>query len=257
MESIMQNNRYLLMPLVAIALVSGCCCTAKNSSLTDAHNSYNSALTDPKITDLAAIEITAAGGLLNEADVALNEGESDDAIDQLAYLAKQQIAIAQETAKQKTAELEIANAIAKHKQIRLVEKNAETEAVKQQLKQLNARKTDRGLMITLDDDLFRAQKAQLKPIGLSNVVKLADILNQYSQYNVSIEGHSINPGFSDRRSYAVRMALIDMGIGGDRIRTHGYADAIPVADTPAVSQLNQWVEIIFSDANGNIYPRFN
>lgn len=218
----MQNNRYLLMSLVAIAFVSGCCSTAKNSSLTDAHNSYNSALTDSKITDLAAIEITQAGALLSEADAALNEGESDDAIDQLAYLAKQQVAIAQETAKHKTAELEIADAIAKHQQIRLVEKNA--KAVKQQLKQLNAQKTGRGLIITLDDDLFRAQKAQLKPVGLSNVTKLADILNQYSKYNVSIGSRSINRGLSDRRSYAVRMALIDMGIGGGRIKTHRIGD---------------------------------
>jgi len=252
----MQNCRYLLMPLAAIALVSGCCSTANNSSLTDAYNSYIGALTDPGITDLAAIEITQAGALLDEADVALNKGESDDAIDQLAYLAKQQIAIAQETAKQKTAELEIADAIAKRKQIGLVEKNAETEAVKQQLKQLNARKTGRGLTITLDDDLFRAQKAQLKPIGLSNVVKLADILNQYSQYNVSIESHSINPGLSGRRSYAVRRALIGMGVGGGRIRTSGYADTIPVAGTAAVSQSNQWLEVILSDASGRYLSEF-
>ncbi len=246
----MQNNRYLLVPLVAIAFVSGCCSTAKNSSLTDAHHSYNSASADPKITDLAAIEITQAGALLSEADAALNEDESDDAINQLAYLAKQQVAIAQETAKQKKAELAIADAIAKHKQIRLVEKNA--KAVKQQLKQLNAMKTGRGLMIALDDGLFRAKKAQLKPIGLSNVAKLADILNQYSKYNVSIGSRSINRGLSDRRSYTVRMALIDMGIGGGRIKTHRYADGFPVAG----SQSNHWVEIIFSDAKRQYLSTF-
>lgn len=49
----------------------------------------------------------------------MSEGESDDAIDHLAYLATQQVAIAEETAKRKTAEFAVANAVAKRDQTRL------------------------------------------------------------------------------------------------------------------------------------------
>jgi len=253
----MQNHRYFLLSLLAIALVS--CATPKNASLADAHNSYNSALAHPEIMNLAATEINQANDLLNQADAASDAGASDDTVDQFAYLAKQQAAIALETARQKTAEAEIAYAAAKYNQIRHVEQSTETDIAEQQLKQLNARKTDRGLMITLPC----AYNAQLQSGSLRNVDKLADFLNQYPQYDVSVEGHtdnignhSVNREVSERRSYAVRMALIDKGVGSDRIRTHGYADEFPVAgnDTTTGRQLNRRVEIILSDENGNIFP---
>ena len=49
----------------------------------------------------------------------------------------------------------------------------------QQLKELNAKKTERGLVITLGDVLFSTNKAQLKSGGMRNVQKLADFLKQY------------------------------------------------------------------------------
>jgi len=85
--------------------------------------------------------------------------------------------------------------------------------------------------------------------------------NKRQPDKVLIEGHTDNvgsnsthQGLSDRRAYAVRTALNDMGIRSDRIRTCAYADAYPFAgnDTTAGRQLNRRVEIILSDANGNI-----
>jgi len=295
----MQTYRYFPMTLIAVAIFSGCSSMPQNSSLTEAHNRYNSARTNPEVTNLAALELKAADESLSKADYALSEGESDDTVDHLAYLAKQQVAIAEETAKRKTAELAVANAAAKRNLVRLEARTAEADAAKQQaanaqqtvnrqatelavadanterdqaliaqqemqLKELNAKKTERGLMITLGDVLFRTNKAQLQSGGLRNVQKLADFLNQYPQYKVLIEGHTdsvgsnaVNQELSDRRAYAVRTALSDRGIGSERIRTQGYADAYPVAgnDTAAGRQLNRRVEIILSDANGNIAPR--
>lgn len=295
----MQTYRYFPITLIAVAIVSGCSSMPQNSSLTEAHNSYNSARTNSEVTNLAALELKTADESLSKADYALSEGESDDTVDHLAYLAKQQVAIAEETAKRKTAELAVANAAAKRNLVRLEARTAEADTAKQQavnaqqtvnrqatelavadanterdqaliaqqemqLKELNAKKTERGLMITLGDVLFRTNKAQLQSGGLHNVQKLADFLNQYPQYKVLIEGHtdsigsqSANQELSDRRAYAVRTALSDMGISSDRIRTRGYADAFPVAgnDTAAGRQLNRRVEIILSDANGNIAPR--
>ncbi len=294
----MQKNRYFPLTLIAVAILAGCA-APKNSSLTEAHSSYDSARSNPQVTNLAALELKQAGDSLNKADDALSKRESTDTVNQLAYIAKQQVAIAQETAKRKTAELAVTNASAKRDQVRLEARTAEADAAKQQvaimqgtadqqtaalaaaganaerdqaliaqqemqLKELNAKKTERGLVITLGDVLFSTNKAQLKSGGMRNVQKLADFLKQYPQHKVLVEGYtdstgsnSLNQELSDRRANAVRTALIDMGISSDRVTTRGYGEAFPVAgnDTAASRQLNRRVEIILSDENGNIAPR--
>ena len=295
----MQKKIYFPMALIAIAIFSGCSSMPQNSSLTEAHSSYNRAQTNPQITSLAPVELKQAGDSLNKADSALSKGESEAAVNQLAYIAKEQVGIAQETAKRKTAELAVANAGAKRNEVRLEARTAEADAAKQQvaivqetadqqaaalatasakakrdqaliaqqetqLKELNAKKTDRGLVITLGDVLFSTNKAQLESGGMRNVQRLADFLKQYPQHKVLVEGYTdstgsngLNQTLSDRRTNAVRTALIDMGISSDRVTARGYGEAFPVAsnDTAASRQLNRRVEIILSDDNGNIAPR--
>ena len=63
----------------------------------------------------------------------MSKGESDDTVNHLAYIAKQQVAIAQETAKRKTAELAVTEASAKRDQVRLEARTAEADAAKQQV----------------------------------------------------------------------------------------------------------------------------
>lgn len=318
----MKSNRYLPLSLIAAAILAGCgTVPPQNSTLAEAHARYSSAQTNPEVVNLAPVELKKAGESLGKADAALSKGGSDATVNHLAYLAKQQVAIAEETAKRKAAELEITNASAQRDQIRLTARTAEVEAARRQtemaqqtaeqqaardqariaaeqaeaeaarrqaetaqqtaeqqaardraliaqqemqLKELEAKKTDRGLVITLGDVLFSVNKAELSPGGTRNVRKLADFLNQYPQRKVLIEGHtdstgspSINQPLSERRADAVRTALTDMGVSSDRIETRGYADAYPVANnrTAAGRQLNRRVEIILSDDSGNIVPR--
>lgn len=280
----MKINRYFPITLMAVAILAGCA-ASKNSSLTEAHSSYNSASSDPQVTNLAAVELQQASVTLNKADSAFSKGESADTVNQLAYIAKQQVGIAQEAAKRKTAELAVTEASAKREQLRLEARTAEADAAKQQvaisqetavqqqaliaqqemqLKELKAKKTERGLVITLGDVLFSTNKAQLKSGGMRNVQKLADFLKQYPQRKVLVEGFtdstgsdSLNQELSERRANAVRTALVDMGISSDRINTRGYGKAFPIADnnTAASRQLNRRVEIVLSDENGNITPR--
>ena len=332
----MKKNLYFPMTLIAVAVLSGCATSAppQNPSLTAAHSSYDSARSNPQVTNLAALELKEAGDTLSKADDAFSKGQGTAAVDHLAYIANQQVGIAQETAKRKTAELAVANAGAKRTEVRLEARTAEADAAKQkadmakqeadvakqeadaakrqvtiakekaelqaadlaaadaelaavdaelaaadaqaqrdqalieqqeqQLKELNAQKTERGLVITLGDVLFNTNKAQLKSGGMHNVQKLAAFLNQYPQHKVLVEGHtdstgsdSYNQELSDRRANAVRMALINMGISSDRVTTHGYGEAFPVGgnDTAAGRQSNRRVEIIISDSKGNIAPR--
>lgn len=267
----MQNNRYLPVTLIAVAVISGCSSMPQNQSLTEAHSNYNSARTNPEVTNLAALELKDAGDTLNKADDALNKDEDDDEVNQLAYIATQQVAIAQQVAKRKTAELAVTNAGAKRDAIRLDARTAEADAahalVAQQameLEALNAKKTERGMVITLSDVLFSTNKSQLASGGMRNVQKLADFLTQYPQQKVLVEGYtdsvgsdSHNQELSDRRAASVRTALMNMAISSDRVAARGYGEGFPVADndTAASRQLNRRVEIILSDENGNIVPR--
>ena len=295
----MQKTRFLPMTLIAVAILAGCSSVPQNSSLTDAHNRDNSASSNPQVANLAALELKDAGDSLSKADEALSKGESTATVNHLSYIAYQKVAIAQETAKRKATELAVADASAKRDQMRLEARTAEADAARQQaaisqetvdqqaaalaaagaksqrdqaliaqqqqqLSDLNAKKTARGLVITLGDVLFSSNKAQLKSGGMRNMQKLADFLNQYPQHKVLIEGYtdsigsdSLNQKLSERRAVSVKTALIGMGISSGRITTQGYGEAFPVAgnDTASSRQLNRRVEIILSDENGNIAPR--
>ncbi len=243
---------------------------------------------------------------MDKANNAANKNEDTSVVTHLAYLAKQRVAIAQETAKQKAAETSVSNATTERGVIRLDARTAEvskaqtqankaqlnaeasqrqaeasqqqaamsqqqaldaetrTSQVEAQLKELNAKKTDRGLVITLGDVLFDTNKAELKSGGTHSLQKLAGFLKQYPQRNAKIEGYTdstgnvdYNQGLSDRRANAVRASLVDMGISNDRITTHGYGQDSPVAsnDTASGRQLNRRVEIILSEDNGNVTSR--
>lgn len=263
----MKKNNCLPLSLLALAILSSCATVPQNTALSNAHSRYSEARANPDVTNLAALELKDAGDTLSKADLAVNAGESEDKINQLAYLATQRVGIAQENAKRKTAELAVTNAGVKRTEVRLEARTAEADAAKlliMQLKELNAQKTERGMVITLGDVLFNTDMARLKPDGISNVQKLADFMAQYPQNKVSVEGYtdstgsdSHNQALSERRAAAVQKALLDMGISGDRVATSGYGEDYPVASNNSADsrQLNRRVEIILSDANGHIAPR--
>jgi len=133
------------------------------------------------------------------------------------------------------------------------------------LNELNAKQTERGLVITLGDVLFSTGKSQLKSGGINNVQKLADFLNQNPQRKVLIEGYtdstgsdSFNQRLSEQRADSVRNALVNnMGVRSDRVSTRGYGEQFPVArnDNSTGRQLNRRVEIILSDMDGNVTSR--
>ncbi len=301
----MQNHRFLPIMLIAVAALAGCS-TVPNSRLNEARNDYSAAQNNPQVINFAPAELKQANDALLKANDASNKNEDPAVVDHLAYLAKQRVAIAQETAKQKEAETTVTNASTERSQIRLDARTREADAAHQkaeasqrqseasqqqaamsqrqsdisqqqaddaqmrtrqleaQLKDLNAKKTERGLVITLGDVLFDTDQAQIKSGGTRSLQKLADFLKQYPQRKALVEGYTdstgsadYNQGLSDRRANAVRTSLMDMGISNDRITTHGYGMASPVAsnDTPAGRQLNRRVEIILSDDMGNVSSR--
>jgi outer membrane protein OmpA-like peptidoglycan-associated protein len=131
----MKKDRYLPLglSLIAAAMLAGCTTMPpKNTALEEARSVYSSARTNPQVTSLAPLELQKAGESLSKADAALSKGDSDATVNQLAYLTKQQVAIAQETAKRKAAEQAVVNASAQRDQVRLAARTAEADAARRQ-----------------------------------------------------------------------------------------------------------------------------
>ena len=123
-----------------------------------------------------------------------------------------------------------------------------------QLAALNAKKTERGMVVTLGDVLFKSGQSQLLPGSADNLAKLADFFSRNPERKASIEGHTDSVGnananhtLSERRANAVMLALINLGVGAERLRTHAFGEESPTAsnDNATGRQLNRRVEIVF------------
>lgn len=130
------------------------------------------------------------------------------------------------------------------------------EKIESELEQLKAKKTDRGLILTLGDILFETGKAILMSGATRTLDKLAEFLEQYPNRKVLIEGFTdstgsdtYNLGLSQKRADSVRDALTMKGVAAARITTKGYGEQYPIASnaTSAGKQQNRRVEVVILD----------
>lgn len=242
----------------------------------DRANAAQTSREDAKVVDSLAyvaqqkIALTQATAQRKNAELAVSAAAAERSTLQLqartqeANAAQQQAAIAELTAEQKTAEANLARQQTADAQASAAQDQASLAAMQAQMDELNAKKTPRGMVITLGDVLFDTNQSQLKSGGERNVQKLAAFLKRYPQRTVMIEGFTDSVGssssnqlLSERRASAVGMALTGMDIGRDRVSTQGHGEAYAVAgnDTASGRQLNRRVEIMLSDERGVIAPR--
>jgi outer membrane protein OmpA-like peptidoglycan-associated protein len=122
--------------------------------------------------------------------------------------------------------------------------------------ELNARETDRGLVVTLGDLLFATGKSDLTGGAGPNLDKLAAFLGEYQDRTVLIEGHTDSVGreesnyfLSQRRADSVKSYLVGRGVQANRLTTSGMGQGSPVAsnDSATGRQQNRRVEVIISN----------
>jgi len=125
---------------------------------------------------------------------------------------------------------------------------------------LDARASDRGVVVNLPDILFEFGKSSLTREARSKVNDIADILGHSGAgRKVSVEGHtdsigtdSYNLKLSQERAMSVAMALESDGVNASRLTTKGLGKGQPIApnrnpdgsDNPAGRARNRRVEVV-------------
>ncbi len=128
---------------------------------------------------------------------------------------------------------------------------------------LEARETERGVVVNLPDVLFEFGRSDLTGDAQSRVQGIADVLNNQAQgRRVSIEGHTdaigseeANQLLSESRAASVAGALTTSGVDQARVTTTGYGERYPVApntnpdgsDNSAGRAKNRRVEVVIEN----------
>jgi outer membrane protein OmpA-like peptidoglycan-associated protein len=144
--------------------------------------------------------------------------------------------------------------------------NQRATTLEQELAELKAKKTDRGMVLTLGDVLFDTGKATLKAGAYGTVDRLAKVMNEAPDRKVMIEGHTdsvgseeLNQALSERRAAAVQTALLERGVRSDQIVAVGKGKNYPIASNEDAGgrQRNRRVEMIFTDSKSQVASDVN
>lgn len=115
--------------------------------------------------------------------------------------------------------------------------SAAAESLRLQLDSLTSRRDARGEVMTLSGDVFAPGQAKLRPEARANLARVVAFVQGAPVAAVRIEGHTdsrgsanLNQALSQRRADAVRDALVEDGVNGERLSAVGMGEDQPVAD---------------------------
>jgi outer membrane protein OmpA-like peptidoglycan-associated protein len=124
------------------------------------------------------------------------------------------------------------------------------------IEELKAEQTERGLVMTMRGVLFDSGSANILPGAQRALSEIADLLNEYPDRRVDVEGHTdsvgsdaYNQGLSERRAGSVASSLRLNGVDPARIESRGLGESTPVSSNGdnAGRQANRRVEIVLVD----------
>ncbi len=257
--NIMHNRQHLLAAAIALVLVG---CAAQPSMPQGAAETRNKLMglqSDPQLNTRAPVA-------LKEAEVAVKAAlelreEQEQALGQhLVVIADRKVEIARALAQarfyedqRKTLSEQREGARLDSRTLEADQSQQENAALHAQLDEMNAKQTERGIVMTLGDLLFTTGRAELRPGAVNNLDKLALFLSQHADRDVLIEGHADSVGgqeanllLSQSRADSVMNYLLGQGVASIRLDSTGKGESAPVASNDSASgrQMNRRVEVI-------------
>jgi outer membrane protein OmpA-like peptidoglycan-associated protein len=249
-------------------LVSACASAPKPVAELDTARQAVAQVEGSPRAGVAATNIAEARKSLDKATTLANEGGHVDDVKYEATRAQRNAEIAAERIATANANDEIAKGNVERQEVVLEARNSEAQMqreraqrMEQELRDLKAKQTDRGMILTLGDVLFDTGKSTLKPAAYQTIERLASVLNEDHTRKVLIEGHTDSAGSEDtnmalslQRARSVQGALMQHGVSGSQISVAGRGESTPVASNENAGgrQQNRRVEMVFSQEPSRI-----
>ncbi|HEX2789102.1 MAG TPA: OmpA family protein [Steroidobacteraceae bacterium] len=282
---------------LAAMLLAACATTSPESAsaLAQAQSAVSTLEADPLAAQTAGKPLQDARDALAAALKAQHDHRPPDEVVHLAYLARRHAEIGEAVIAETRAHDRMADAQARRDQVLMAARerdaaaaraqassaeaqaaaaqnqaaaardqaaaaNDQAAAARAQLADLQAKQTERGMVLTLGSNvLFDTGSDTLKPGADQALTRVAQFLQSQPGVKLRIEGHtdsrgsdSYNEALSQRRAQAVASALTDRGVDPSRLQAVGRGMQLPVAtnETAEGRQQNRRVELIFSNQQG-------
>ena len=257
----MKRNHLSIAVASAATLLAACSSTPESVPELDTAKAIVPQVESSPRAGVAATNISEARKALDRANELAAKGKDVEDIRFEASVAAANAQIAATKIDTAQAREEIEKGTLERQQVQLEARTREADRVQQELKDLQAKQTERGLVLTLGDVLFDTGKATLKPGAYSTIDRLAQVLNSSHNSRVVIEGHTdsvgseeMNQSLSEERAMSVQSALLQRGVSGSQVRSLGKGETMPVAgnDTASGRQANRRVELIFSQDGSRV-----
>ena len=254
--------------LLSLAVLAGCASQQSEQVLAEAEASFQQVKEDPDVLRSAPKDVIRAGESLARADrLASYLGSADD-VAHYAYLSQRYSQIARQHAEHNLNQERLARLELERERLQLALREAKLLSAQQQghwmeeqVVNLAASETDRGLVMTLGDVLFDTGSTELKASANRTILRLVQFLQINPRRTIRVEGYTDNSGvaaenleLSRARAQAVADLLTDLGIDSSRVDVKGYGEAHPLAENASAMgrAQNRRVEILISDENGKL-----
>jgi OmpA-OmpF porin, OOP family len=278
----MQFLKQTSLSIAVIAVLSACNTTPPRNETLETARTIVPQVESSGRAGIAATNVSNARKSLDAANRLVDSGGKLADINYEAQTAVMSAQIAQEKIRTAEAQEEIAKGTAQRQAVMLESRerevtrsaqnatdarqladasNKRADSLESELADLKAKRTERGLVLTLGDVLFDTGGSTLKAGAYGTLDRLAMALKDKPGRSVVIEGHTDNVGsdasnqsLSLRRAEAVQTALMQRGVSSGQTRVSGHGESTPIAsnDDAGGRQQNRRVEMIFADAIANV-----